>query len=47
MSLFFALVLIGGPLAAIFADFVTAGEFVTHLSRKYAPEASPTDHMIE
>jgi hypothetical protein len=37
MSLFFALVLIGLPLIAVFADFVTAGELATRLSRKCAP----------
>jgi hypothetical protein len=41
MSLFFALVLIVLPLIAVFADFVTAGELVTHLSRKYAPNPTP------
>jgi hypothetical protein len=41
MSLFFALVLIGLPLIAVFADFVTAGELATRLSRKYAPNPTP------
>jgi hypothetical protein len=41
MSLFFALVLIALPLIAVFADFVTAGELATRLSRKYAPNPTP------
>ena len=36
MSLFFALVLIGLPLIAVFADFVTADELATRFSRKSA-----------
>jgi hypothetical protein len=38
MSLFFALVLIVLPLVAVIADFVTADEAVTYLSRKYEPK---------
>ena len=41
MSLFFALVLIGLPLIAVFADFVTADELATRFSRKYAPNPTP------
>jgi hypothetical protein len=36
-----ALVLIGLPLIAVFADFVTAGELATRLSRKYAANPTP------
>jgi hypothetical protein len=43
MSLLFALVLIVLPLIAVLADFVTAGELVTRLSRKYSPTPTPAD----